>query len=99
MTTPQIKPAERVRLALVGAGVIGRHHARVISELADSIELAAVVDVDLGRAEALAAEHGGKSFSSLTEALAGVDLDGVVVCTRPVGTGWWPSKPCGPGSM
>lgn len=73
--------ASRPRLAIVGAGVIGSHHGRVISQLADRIELVAVVDIDLDRAERLAEERGGKAFRSLTEALAGADLDVVVVCT------------------
>lgn len=71
----------RRRFAVVGAGVIGTHHARVISQLADRIELVAVVDVDLERAERLAAERGGSAFVSLEEALAAADVDVVVVCT------------------
>ena len=34
----------RIRLALVGAGVIGTIHGAVISELADRIDLVAVVN-------------------------------------------------------
>ncbi len=71
----------RVRAAIVGAGVIGKHHGEVISELADRLELVAVIDIDLDRAEKLAAERGGKPFSSLSEALAAVDFDVVTVCT------------------
>jgi predicted dehydrogenase len=69
------------RLALVGAGVIGTHHATVIGRLADRIELVAVADVQPGRAAALAAGHGGRPYMSLTEALAAEDVDVVVVCT------------------
>jgi UDP-N-acetyl-2-amino-2-deoxyglucuronate dehydrogenase len=71
----------RAKIALVGAGVIGTHHGLVISELADRAELAAVVDIHPDRAERLAAERGGKVFTSLTDALAGLDIDIVVVCT------------------
>ena len=71
----------RPRLALVGVGVIGTHHGKVISTLADRVELVAVVDIDLGRAEQLVASHGGKPFRTLADALAGVDIDVVVVCT------------------
>ena len=67
-------------VALVGAGVIGTHHGLVLSQLADRLELAAVVDVALDRAEKLAAERGGRPFTSLTEALREVDVDIVVVC-------------------
>jgi UDP-N-acetyl-2-amino-2-deoxyglucuronate dehydrogenase len=67
-------------VALVGAGVIGTHHGLVLSQLADRLELAAVVDVSLDRAEKLAAERGGRPFTSLAEALREVDVDIVVVC-------------------
>src|SRR5690349_2063624 len=68
-------------VALVGAGVIGTHHGLVINQLADRLELAAVADVHIERAERLAAERGGRPFGSLTEALAAVDVDIVAVCT------------------
>jgi predicted dehydrogenase len=71
----------RIRLALVGAGVIGTIHGAVINELADHIDLVAVVDVHLERAERLAAERGGKAFTSLTDALEAADIDVVAVCT------------------
>jgi predicted dehydrogenase len=69
------------RFALVGAGVIGKHHAAVISELGDRAELTAVVDVRLDRAEALTAAHGGRAYDSLAAALAATDVDVVSVCT------------------
>ncbi len=81
MSTPTLPPAGRVRLALVGAGVIGTQHGRVVSELADRIELVAVVDLDLNRAEKLAAEHGGTAFSALGDALVATEIDIVSVCT------------------
>ncbi len=73
--------SDRLRFALVGAGVIGTHHGRVMSSLADQIELVAVVDHKLARAERLAGLRGGKSFTSLSDALDDVDIDVVVVCT------------------
>ena len=71
----------RIRLALVGAGVIGTIHGAVISELADRIDLVAVVDLHPDRAERLAAERGGKVFTSLTDALEAVEIDVVSICT------------------
>jgi UDP-N-acetyl-2-amino-2-deoxyglucuronate dehydrogenase len=73
--------ADRLRFAVVGAGVIGNHHGKVIADLADRIELVAVVDPHQDKAERLAAARGGSTFPSLTEALEAVDLDVVVVCT------------------
>ena len=67
-------------VALVGAGVIGTHHGLVLSQLADRLELVAVVDLAMDRAEKLAAERGGRPFTSLAEALHEVDVDIVVVC-------------------
>ncbi|MFL6027538.1 MAG: Gfo/Idh/MocA family protein, partial [Friedmanniella sp.] len=70
-----------MRVALVGAGVIGTHHGRVISELKDRLELVAVVDLQVERAQQLAAEHGGRAFSSLGDALAEAQIDVVTICT------------------
>jgi UDP-N-acetyl-2-amino-2-deoxyglucuronate dehydrogenase len=73
--------ADCPRFAIVGAGVIGSFHAAVLTQLADLAELTAVVDIVIGRAQALSAQHGGKPFTSLAEALEQADLDVVVVCT------------------
>jgi predicted dehydrogenase len=78
--------AGRFRFALVGAGVIGRHHGKVISELADQIELVAVVDHVLDRATELAAKRGGKAFTTLSETLGAVDVDVVWSAPRPART-------------
>ena len=86
MTNPQ----ERFRFAVVGAGVIGNHHGKVISALSDQIDLVAVVDHQAERAERLAAERGGKAFATLTGALAAADVDVVVVCTPTGAHGEWP---------
>jgi predicted dehydrogenase len=69
------------RIALVGAGVIGKHHGKVIAQLADRLELVAVADVEIERAERLAAERGGRPFPTLGAALSSVDVDIVTVCT------------------
>jgi len=45
------------RMAVVGVGHFGRHHARVLSTL-PGVRLETVVDIDLGRAQATAAEVG-----------------------------------------
>ncbi len=73
MSTPKV--------ALVGAGVIGRHHGKVMSELSGRLELVAVADVEKDRAEQLAEERGGRPYGSLTEALAAEEVDIVAVCT------------------
>jgi predicted dehydrogenase len=75
----------KFRFALVGAGMIGTHHAKVISELADQIELVAVVNRTLEKAEKITAQRGGTAFASLTDAMAATDIDVVVICTPPGG--------------
>jgi len=79
------QPSGRRRVALVGAGVIGRHHGQVITQLSDRLELVAVVDPHTDRALPLVEAHGGTAYTSLTEALARAEIDVVVVCT-PTGT-------------
>jgi predicted dehydrogenase len=73
--------SSRYKVALVGAGVIGTLHGRVITALAGRLDLVAVADVQIDRASRLTGRHGGRPFGSLTEALAAVDVDVVVVCT------------------
>jgi UDP-N-acetyl-2-amino-2-deoxyglucuronate dehydrogenase len=79
--SPQVPPGRRLRFALVGAGVIGRHHGSVIAALADRVELVAVADPQQDRAEQVAGPHGARTFPTLTAALAAVEVDVVVVCT------------------
>ena len=56
---------------MVGVGSFGRNHARVYQELVDEgAELVAVVDADLTRAQAVAAEFGGRAFGSVSDMLA-----------------------------
>ena len=71
----------RRRIALVGAGVIGRHHARVIGELADRLELVAVVDPISPAAQQLVDNYAGKPYATLAEALSDAEIDLVTICT------------------
>jgi predicted dehydrogenase len=63
--------AQRLAIAVVGAGTFGRNHARVYHELQkhEPIELAAMVDTDLTRAEALAGQFGARAYRSVGELL------------------------------
>jgi UDP-N-acetylglucosamine 3-dehydrogenase len=60
MTNRQAK----VRVAVVGAGNMGRHHARNYHDLADA-ELTAVVDADGGRAEEIAGLFDSPAFTDV----------------------------------
>jgi len=59
---------------------MGRHHARIYSEL-PGVELVAVVDEDLERARGMAAQHGGTPYASVGEILDKVDVASVAVPT------------------
>src|SRR6185436_16844801 len=63
--------ATRVRVAVIGVGHLGRHHARILSLLPD-VELVAVVDTNRARAEEIAAAHGTPALFDARE------LDGLV---------------------
>ena len=61
-----------LRLAVVGAGYLGRFHARLAAAL-DSIELVAVVDPDRAAREAVAAEAGCAAIAHHRDLLDRVD--------------------------
>jgi predicted dehydrogenase len=66
-----------LKLAVIGAGAFGRNHVRVLSRL-PGVELVAVVDSDLTKAQTLATEHGGQPFASLDSV---PPIDAAVVAT------------------
>jgi predicted dehydrogenase len=65
----------KLRVALVGAGSMGRNHARVIAESGDSV-LTAIVDPFREGAEPVADRYGAKWFPSISTL---PDVDAVVV--------------------
>lgn len=77
MSGPHPAPAP-VRLAVVGVGHLGRHHARVASGL-PGVELVGIHDHHEGRAEAVAKEHGLRVLSGPEEVAALADA--VVIAT------------------
>jgi UDP-N-acetyl-2-amino-2-deoxyglucuronate dehydrogenase len=70
-----------IRFAILGAGVIGKVHAKALAELADVATLAVVVDTDLAKAQELAAEHGALASDDLDAVLADDQVDAVTICT------------------
>jgi len=70
----------KVRLAVVGAGQFGRNHCRVARETGRA-ELAAIVDIDRGRAGEAASVHGGVALSDARELAGKVDAAIVAVPT------------------
>ena len=67
-----------MRIALLGAGRIGRLHARVLAAQTEVSEIV-VTDVDPGRARELAAEFNGRAVESVEAALDSADA--VVIAT------------------
>lgn len=70
------------RIGLLGAGGIAAAYPDVFATI-DDAEVVGVVDVDIARAEALAARFGCLAFASHGAMAANTHLDGVVVCTPP----------------
>ena len=69
-----------IGIALFGAEVIGRVHARNVATN-PGCELRYVVDQDLARAQALCRAHGGQSASDIEAALKDKAIDAVIVAS------------------
>ncbi len=73
---------ERIRVAVVGAGHIGRTHA-LVYQRHPQVDLVAICDVIADKAQALAKEVGAAAFSSVDALLAAdLGLDAVSVATK-----------------
>ncbi len=70
-----------LRIAVIGVGHLGRHHARILSSLAGA-ELAAVVDTNRARAEEIAASHRTRALFDARELLGLVDAVTIAVPTE-----------------
>jgi len=68
-----------IRTAVIGAGAMGRHHARLYHELPES-ELVAVADHDAGAAEAVARRHAVRCYNDYRALLAAEELQAVSIC-------------------
>jgi predicted dehydrogenase len=70
----------KIRVAVVGAGEFGRHHARVYREM-EGVEFAGIYDSDAARAAAIAAEFNAPVVRSLAELPTRADAASVAVPT------------------
>ena len=71
-----------VRIGLIGAGVMGRIHARCLSRHVDGGELIAVADLDREKAERCTEEFGATGlYGDHQSMLADASIDAVLVCT------------------
>jgi predicted dehydrogenase len=61
-----------VRLAVIGVGHLGRHHARILADL-PGVQLVAVVDTNRERAEEIAAQYGAVAHTDWRAVMGAVD--------------------------
>jgi predicted dehydrogenase len=71
-----------LRVAIVGAGVMGRRHARVLATRAEEFQLVAVMDVDAGAAAEVAALYGAESATREADA---IDRADAIIVATPIG--------------
>ena len=69
-----------LRVAVVGVGHLGQHHARLLASMHD-VELVGVVDTKPGRAAEIAAKFGGQAFEDVAQTIGRVDAVTIAVPT------------------
>ena len=69
-----------IRIGVVGCGVHGLHHVRLLTAREDAV-LAGIYDTDPATAERVSAEYGMSAYGSLAELLKNVDAVSVVSST------------------
>jgi predicted dehydrogenase len=70
-----------LRVAVIGVGHLGRHHARIVASLPGAT-LVGVVDINAARAQEIAAQYGTRAFADAREVLGLVDAVSVAVPTE-----------------
>jgi predicted dehydrogenase len=70
-----------LRIAVIGVGYLGRHHARILSDL-PGVELVAVVDTNRARAEEIAEARKTRSLVDSREVVGQVDAVTIAVPTE-----------------
>ncbi len=73
--------ATRLRVAVVGVGHLGRHHARLLAAMPD-VDLVAVADIDAARAAEIAAAQQTTAVANWQSLPAGLDAVTVAVPTE-----------------
>ena len=75
--------ASKVKVAVLGVGSLGQHHARLYAELAaaGAVEFTGIYDAHVATAQKIAAKHGLKVFPSIAEAAVVSDALNIVTPT------------------
>jgi len=71
-----------MKIGIIGIGVMGEHHARVYSKIAENnsdVVLAGIADIDKNRVEAIAKKYGTKAYTDYNE-LLGSRMDAISIC-------------------
>src|SRR6478735_2951523 len=73
---------QRIRFAVIGAGVIGEVHTHALTAMSDTAELVAIADSNPDKAEAMATQYGvAEHTDDIRGLLARADIDAVTICT------------------
>jgi predicted dehydrogenase len=70
-----------IRVAVIGVGALGKHHARILAALPDA-ELVGIVDTNEARAREVGGLVNAPSFANASDVLGGVDAVTVAVPTE-----------------
>lgn len=71
---------DKIKVGVIGVGYLGKHHARVYSEI-ESAELIGVADIDRTSAEEIASQYNCQVFTDYMEMLSRVDAVSIVTPT------------------
>ncbi|MFJ4027523.1 Gfo/Idh/MocA family protein [Paenarthrobacter sp. NPDC089989] len=71
-----------VRVGVIGTGVMGAEHARILQGSISGATVTAVADTIYGRAQAVAADTGARSFNSAEELIASPFVDAVLIASH-----------------
>lgn len=72
-------PTDRLRLGVIGVGVIGKAHIKRLQAETSPAELVAIADASLQAAESVGADLGAPVAGSVPELLARDDVDAVII--------------------
>ena len=74
------------RIGFIGAGGIAQRHFGVLEQF-DDVEIVAIADVEIARAEVAAARFGARAFDDASAMLGAVALDALYICVPPFAHG------------
>src|SRR5690554_2599104 len=77
--TPMSTKVSTLRCGVVGVGKMGRHHARLWTQI-DGCDLVGVVDTSAERRQTVVDQYGGKGYDSV-DALIDAGVDVVTIAT------------------